>query len=69
MSRGPGAIAAPKGTYKSPSITRTTISACFRLRNLGKSREMTNHPDSRATQLYDRRTDVAFIGEYLKVEI
>jgi site-specific recombinase XerD len=37
--------------------------------SLAKAREMANHSDTRTTQLYDRREDIASIGEYEKVGI
>jgi Site-specific recombinase XerC len=37
--------------------------------DLTKAREMANHADTRTTQLYDRRAQVASIGEYEKVGI
>lgn len=37
--------------------------------DLTKAREMANHADTRTTQLYDRRAQVAAIGEYEKVGI
>lgn len=37
--------------------------------SLVKAREMANHADTRTTQLYDRRADVASFDEYGKVEI
>jgi hypothetical protein len=37
--------------------------------SLTKAREMANHSDTRTTQLYDRRADVASIGEYEKMGI
>jgi len=37
--------------------------------SLGKAREMANHADTRTTQLYDRRADVASLDEYGKVGI
>jgi integrase/recombinase XerD len=37
--------------------------------SLAKAREMANHADTRTTQLYDRRSDVASLDEYGKVGI
>jgi integrase/recombinase XerD len=37
--------------------------------SLAKAREMANHADTRTTQLYDRRADVAALDEYGKVGI
>jgi site-specific recombinase XerD len=37
--------------------------------SLAKAREMANHADTRTTQLYDRRADVASLDEYGKVGI
>jgi site-specific recombinase XerD len=37
--------------------------------SLAKAREMANHADTRTTQLYDRRADVACLDEYGKVGI
>jgi len=37
--------------------------------SLTKAREMANHSDTRTTQLYDRRADVASVGEYERVGI
>lgn len=37
--------------------------------SLAKAREMANHADTRTTQLYDRREDVASLDEYGKVGI
>jgi integrase/recombinase XerD len=37
--------------------------------SLSKARKMANHADTRTTQLYDRRSDTASLGEYEKVGI
>jgi site-specific recombinase XerD len=37
--------------------------------SLAKAREMANHADTRTTQLYDRRADVAWLDEYGRVGI
>ena len=37
--------------------------------SLAEARKMANHADTRTTQLYDRRADVASLDEYGKVEI
>jgi site-specific recombinase XerC len=37
--------------------------------SLAKAREMANHADTRTTQLYDPREDVASLDEYGKVGI
>jgi hypothetical protein len=37
--------------------------------SLSEARKMANHADSRATQLYDRRDDVASLEEYSRVGI
>lgn len=37
--------------------------------SLAKAREMANHANTRTTQLYNRRSDVASLDEYGKVGI
>jgi site-specific recombinase XerD len=37
--------------------------------SLAEARKMANHADTRTTQLYDRRGDVASLDEYAKVGI
>jgi site-specific recombinase XerD len=37
--------------------------------SLAEARKMANHAESRATQLYDRRKEVASLDEYSKVGI
>ena len=37
--------------------------------SLAEARKMANHADTRATQLYDRRGDVASLDEYGKIGI
>ena len=37
--------------------------------SLAEARKMANHADTRTTQLYDRRSDVASLDEYSKVGI
>jgi hypothetical protein len=37
--------------------------------SLSEARNMANHADTRTTQLYDRRGDVASLDEYAKVRI
>jgi site-specific recombinase XerD len=37
--------------------------------SLAKAREMANHADTRTTQLYDRRADIASLDEYGRVGI
>jgi hypothetical protein len=37
--------------------------------SLAEARKMANHADTRTTQLYDRRDDVASLDEYAKVGI
>jgi len=55
-----GVIVSPDGVL---------LTALHRIKNGAEARKMTNHADTRTTQLYDRREDVASLDEYSRVGI